>query len=421
MPFGPVKSFDPLGAHFVSYRQSDGTPLATEIEWRLRAAGVPVWRDVRDLLPGDTKTRIQEALGEGLAGGVLVITPEVEKSEIVREIEAPELIDLAERTEFSLAIANNIRAASGGTDYRAPDRLLGRPDDRLSGFLQYGIDKPQEMRNLVDGVRQLRMRNLRERVAANDGWLHVSVQTRNHGSTYDRSGAELDLRLQPAEEGRLPGPLGLRFFVDAAPKLPNAVTVAGTRSVRLSGGAHPSVAIALGALLPATRVGVMEVLDNYGGEPWVGASPDFSTADALAVVEQTTGVDDARSIALFLDLISDRSDAAWDAFLRDGPAMAATAHVRAAHEGMLRPEDASRYANHAASLARALSSRHGGAEVHLFYRGPFALAPLIGRHLNTLTTVLYEWDDGGGEHRYVPALRCRPADQGNPISVLMAA
>lgn len=33
---------EPLGPVFVSYRQSDGTELAADLAWALRAAGVPV-------------------------------------------------------------------------------------------------------------------------------------------------------------------------------------------------------------------------------------------------------------------------------------------------------------------------------------------------------------------------------------------
>src|SRR4051812_46618609 len=79
--------FDPHGPVFVSYRQSDGTQLADELTWLLRAAGIPVWRDKDDLPPGDTEQRLQEALRNGLSGAVLIVTPEIENSSVVREVE----------------------------------------------------------------------------------------------------------------------------------------------------------------------------------------------------------------------------------------------------------------------------------------------------------------------------------------------
>ena len=45
---------DPADPVFISYRQKDGTGVAGELAWLLRAAGIPVWRDRDDLPPGDT-------------------------------------------------------------------------------------------------------------------------------------------------------------------------------------------------------------------------------------------------------------------------------------------------------------------------------------------------------------------------------
>ena len=115
-------NYDARGPHFISYRQSDGTELADEIMWRLRAAGVPVWRDKADLMPGHTDSRLREALRSGgLAGGVLIVSRELEQSIAVRKIEAPALLRLARSSAFSLAIANAVPTADGKTDYRAPD------------------------------------------------------------------------------------------------------------------------------------------------------------------------------------------------------------------------------------------------------------------------------------------------------------
>src|SRR5262249_52855431 len=81
----------PLGPTFLSYRASDGRIHAEDLAWALRAAGVPVWHDETDLPPGDTRQRLQEALGSGLAGAVLVVTPELVHSSIVRDLEVPHL------------------------------------------------------------------------------------------------------------------------------------------------------------------------------------------------------------------------------------------------------------------------------------------------------------------------------------------
>ncbi|WP_158609425.1 SAVED domain-containing protein [Cellulomonas triticagri] len=414
------ETFDPIGPHFLSYRQQDGTQVTDEIMWRLRAAGVLVWRDAADLSPGDTETRLEEALADGLAGGILVITEDVANSRIVRELEAPRLIELAAHSSFGLAIANDV-VAWGEPDYGAPDRLLGRDDGKLAGFVQDSVASPDGMRQLVERVRRLRVRNLRERVAACDGWLRLSVQTRNSGASVDRTGAALDLRVRPARSGRLPDATGLRYFADSAPGIADAVIDAGASKVRLSGGAHLSVALALGVLLPTTRIGRIEVLDQYD-QTWSAGAPAFGAEpDLLHVAEEhITGADDARAVAVYLDLMPMPNDGAWLALLDQVPTpFAAAVHVRPAADGMLDPGRGAALAGTAAAVVRELTYRHAGAEAHIVYRGPFGLAPLIGRLLNTVRGVLYEWDDTGESARYVPTLRTSPADQSRPVETLL--
>ena len=79
----------PRGPVFLSYRHSDGAELALALAWALRAAGVPVWLDRSDLPPGDTERRLEEAMQSGLSGAVLLVTPDIGASSVVKEIELP--------------------------------------------------------------------------------------------------------------------------------------------------------------------------------------------------------------------------------------------------------------------------------------------------------------------------------------------
>ena len=60
--------------------------------------------------------------------------------------------------------------------------------------------------------------------------------------------------------------------------------------------------------------------------------------------------------------------------------------------------------------------------MHLAFHGPFAMAVLIGRHLNTLRTIVYEWDaspkDGA---RYQPVLTLEPGVANGPITEVAAS
>ena len=117
---------DPLGPVFVCHRTLDGAAKARYLAWTLRATGLPVWHDKTDLLPGDTPHRLTQALEGGLSGAVVVVTPDITNSKVVRGLELPRLLELAKDPRFTLAFANTIPDVQDPErpDYEAPDRLL---------------------------------------------------------------------------------------------------------------------------------------------------------------------------------------------------------------------------------------------------------------------------------------------------------
>ncbi|MHB8295470.1 MAG: toll/interleukin-1 receptor domain-containing protein, partial [Acidimicrobiales bacterium] len=140
-PSATPPGVDLLGPVFVSYRVSDGSAHALKLSWALRTTGVPVWHDETDLPPGDTTRRLEEALAAGLSGAVLVVTPEIRKSSVVREVELPALLNLERTSEFTLAIASVIESPSQRSelDFEAPDRLLEQPAGTLKRLRQYRV------------------------------------------------------------------------------------------------------------------------------------------------------------------------------------------------------------------------------------------------------------------------------------------
>lgn len=422
-----VDAADPV---FISYRQSDGTDTTAELAWLLRAAGIPVWRDRDDLPPGDTETRLQQAIADGLAGGVFVITPEVAKSTIVQQVEAPRLLALHETNEvFGLGIANAVEREPSKLDYTAPDRLLLLKPGTLSGVDQHPADRD----GLLVLTRKLlwhRLAHQQERVAADNHTLNLSVQTRNSPQVYDRTGHELDIRIRPSSHEKLPSPEGLRDFQDTIGLLPDAVTRAGARRVRIHGGAHLSVAFALGAAIPSSRVGEMELVDQRQ-ETWASSHEAMmATPPLLSITDQgsqpspaTTG---RPSVAVYLDLLPQRSDDAFARFREENEALlSAWQHLTYAADGLLDPTRAGDIAAEAAARIRALSNDNGNAQVHLLLRCPFPIAVLLGRLTNTLRFVAYEWDDSepssGDDYRarYVPTLRVRPSAAGGAIEEVL--
>ena len=149
----------PSGPVFLSYRHSDGADLALALAWALRSSGVPVWLDQSDLPPGDTERRLEEALQSGLSGAVLLVTPDMAASRVVKEIELPHLLRLEAEGGFTLSIASTIEAETGSLDYSAPDRLLSRSD--LRGLRQDPALTPRDIANIARSHCRQRMEGLR--------------------------------------------------------------------------------------------------------------------------------------------------------------------------------------------------------------------------------------------------------------------
>jgi len=420
---------DPSDPVFISYRQSDGTPITAELAWLLRAAGIPVWRDKDDLPPGDTNERLGQAIGNGLSGGVLVITPEVAASEVVRTVEAPRLLALhLSQPAFALGIANAVERAPGKSDYSAPDRVLGLPDKTLEGTDQ----KPATREGLLSLVHDLlghRMAEQRPAVADAGGLFTLSVQTRNSPQVYDRTGAQLDIRVRPSSHERLPDSVGLHDLAATMGMLPDSVTRAGTRRVRVTGGAHLSVAFALGAALPSSRVGVLEVVDQRD-EVWASGSEavvnDPPMLQVVAEGSETVPAGGRPAVVLYVDLLPSPSDAAFDRFREEqGEAFVAWQKVTSVSPGLLVANEGAQVAGELAARIREASALNGNAEVHLLLRVPFPIAVLLGRLTNTLRVTLYEWDDSdptAGDDfrpRYVPAIKVRASAAAGAITQVL--
>ena len=126
---------NPCGPVFISYRWSDATGHALDLARRLRASGVPVWLDRNDLPPGDTTTRLHEALAAGLSGAVLVATQDLQPPkapDAIHDIELPKLLALDEDPRFTLAVLGTIPRADrpdrADRDRTAsPAQSAGRP------------------------------------------------------------------------------------------------------------------------------------------------------------------------------------------------------------------------------------------------------------------------------------------------------
>jgi len=422
-------STDVTGPVFLSYRQSDGTPIVEELAWLLRAAGIPVWRDKDDLPPGDTMDRLEQAIAGGLSGAVLVVSPEVTKSPVVKQIEAPELIKLHQaQPGFALFVANAIRGQDRQSiDYLAPDRLLERPREDLRRVDQSSTSR-EGLLSLAHGALWHRMAVHRP-IVEKQGEFRLTVQTRNVGQVYDRTGAQLDIRVRRSDHEKLPSQQGLEDLKQTLAWLPDAITRTGAERVSLSGGAHLSVAFALGAALPSTRVHQLSVLS--AGASWASTTESCVPAEPalhldVSENEPLEGTGTRPRVVVYVDLMPVASDGAYHQYLEEHRTeYQAHALIRPIQRGLLDATQAGDLAAEATAHIRAVSAQYGNAQVDLLLRGPFPMAVLMGRLCNTLRVRVCEWDDSGGADgedqrpRYVPTLDVRPGATSGAISAVL--
>ena len=392
--------------------------------WALRAAGVPVWLDRSDLPPGDTERRLAEAMQSGLSGAVLVVTPDVGASTVIRDTELPQLLALEAEGAFTVSIASTIGAEAGGLDYSAPDRLLSQTMPILKGLRQDPALTSREIADIARSHCRQRMETLRADIASAGQVIDINLQTRIVPSAIGPY-ADLVVRLRPPmPDDRRPHRQGLENLRLFLGDLPHLLEIAGARRARVSGGAHLSVAFALGAALPTTLLGDVDVVDT-AGHTWT--SSDNAPAPApstrlLQVIDRSTSGTPIGDAVVYVDLLPTRSDPAFDRLVeaRLGR-LASVFHIRPVAEGNLLPEDAGAIVAEASHAIRQAASRSETSEVHLLLRCPWTMALLLGRTLNTIRVSLYEWEDGPGDGdsrvapRYLPSLVVRSGAGGSPI------
>jgi hypothetical protein len=423
-------SVDARGPVFISYRQSDGTDAAVAVAWALRAAGIPVWHDRSDLPPGDTNRRLVEALKSGLSGAVLLVTPEIKASRVVRKVELPQLLELERDPAFTFAVGSVVERDDGKLDYDAPDRLLRQRKGRLARLDQQPVRTPRERADVARAHARRRMEALRLDVERADRVLTLDVQTRIPPFA-TRPDADLVLRLRPPVVGdRRPNRAGLEDLERFLGDLPQLVALAGAEHLRARGGAHLSVAYAIGAALPTTLIGRVEVVDT-NGDSWMLQGnapvpvPTGRPPGRLEVVDSRHPGVDPGACVVYLDLNPTRNDGAYAALLSAlGPRVAAL-HARPRGDLLLDPAEAAVITGEAAHLVREWVGRSAATEVHLLLRCPWGVALLLGRALNTVRARVYEWEDGpddAGEivaPRYLPSLVVRSGAGGSPIETVV--
>jgi hypothetical protein len=368
---------------------------------------------------------LSAAIASGLSGAILVVTPQVGDSRIIRDVELPEIFKQRATPAFTFSVASTIADPldSSRADLAAPDRLLGPLPIPLSRFDIALVDSAAARSRLARRMAVDRLQGLRPDVAANGGSLTIDLQSRVPPIA-NQADSHLVIRLRPPIAGtEVPNPAGLVDLQGLLEWLPELVAHSGAECIEIKGGAHLTACLAIGAALPTTVFSEVAVTSTAGGR-WslTGQAPLNSTRRLIerlpAEGEWAQPTGGRGRVAVFVDLLPASNP--WP--FRDlvaGQEFAGIAHLRPATEGLLQAEDAADLVGQIAHEIRLLSNSCGTAEVHLAYAGPFPVAILLGRALNTLVVHGYELataaDEPGAPQRYVPTVVIQAGVGGGPL------
>lgn len=417
LPPGAVRTSGPV---FVSYRHNDGAARARQLEQLFRAAGLVVWRDQSDLRAGTTDDRLEIALTHGLSAATLVVTEDIANSDVIKERELPRLLQLDEDPDFSLTIANEVSGAEGRPDYGAPDRLLGLSPERVLHDKKQSDSRTQAGR--LEIVRDLvahRLETRRADIIARGNKIDVMIQTRPAPSAMDADlGADLHIRI-PAPSGtrKVPARTSLQALQQTLPISSDASHATGAQTISVRGGAHLSIALTLGAAFPETQFAALEVIDRFGNL-WSsqadGAVREIAESDAPLANPVANG-----PAAVAVALTANPDTQAFDALVAGG-GFAAAVRLHLVNFATLDADGGGPLAAELADRIKRIAREKGSSHVHLAFQGPFTMAVLLGRLLNTIRTVVYEWDDTTSPATYRPVVTLGLGYANSPIVAINA-
>ncbi|WP_338569607.1 hypothetical protein V7R84_12650 [Arachnia propionica] len=454
----PVRGTGPV---FISYHQGSGTVDAEFIETYLRVGGIVPWRDIRDLETGTVERNVTQAFGEGLSGGILLLSSGISKSCFVPETEVPLLVEVQKKDPegFQLHIINTFRkpGSPDECDIDAPSKQLGAkyPEaEQLRDHLQWRLLRSDdEGGTTVSELNQVLGSLLRNRLKVRrpelgDGEIEIGLQTRpepNHLPADSRTVPEADLhiRLRQDSATQIPEELDYRCLQQALPVLIDALDAARIRRLLFRGGCHPSLAWALGSALPHAReIERFTWRDTYGKE-WtstdepaecstsicletlnpdgtrcpLGFAPDEMPSSA-ELQRALWGNAPAKNLVVLLaaDDLRPSPLLALAKKLDDAPVLVINLHTPSA-DGVKKWMDhteGNELARRVGGILRSLADL--ATTLHLAVSAPVAMAALTARWCNTLTIDFYELGNTGmGVREYIRVLRTESGNS-SPIT-----
>ncbi len=388
---------EPKGAYFISYRRTDQrTKEAVLVRNALRDRGIPTWRDLDELVAEPTEQELIDTLGDPLtAGAVMLITPEVETSDMIRNVEAPRIFN-----RHRIGNGFVVHPVLIGLDYGQANSVLNAP----AGFQDLGdwnlqkIDNDllsdEDARAIASTVLRRRLSSINERRP--DDPVDVGLFSRRspHSET-------LSLRhdFTPYFSGRNPAPDAFANIECSLLDTASAVSeIHGEANIIGRGNVSLPLGVLFGAVyspLAGFNVSWLQSLAGREREAW-SLSENRGTLNAN--ISRTLGDPGSEDLVLAIGVSANIQPAVTE-FVQSIHLRPRASFYCAPPNGPVKQGEAMSPQNGLSLVLDTIEAVRSAkddlmlkrARLHIFLACPLAMAVLLGQKLNTFKEcVLYE-------------------------------
>jgi SMODS-associated and fused to various effectors sensor domain len=408
---GPMT--DPTGRSFLSYRRSRRDEAARLIQAQ-HDHGIPTWQDVHNLGSVPTEDELRRVLADpSTASAILFITPDVEHSTIIREVEVPKIVQRAEQRNGFFVVP----VAAGGLEYAEAAEVTSNhlSAQNLADWNMHKVPTPA----ISSGhAADIASRALAQRLEAihrhlpQSQPLRIGLFVRRPPPFQPGTALALDWSARFADK-EAPPEVWQDTLLPALERIAKTIRQhAPGREVEAFGLPTLPAATALGSAFLSTsglRASWRQIAPGRDDQIWTLAQPKEDSGFKAKITSKEPG---ARDIAVLVS-IADNTEPVFAICHKNLPPLRALVHITrpGPYPHVIRtPGEATDVALAFQDGMRTARREYGNiGTVHLFMAAPAGLAMLIGQLLNTFGSVQsYEHVTVDGTGQYRPAAFLRP-------------
>jgi hypothetical protein len=404
---------DPTGRSLLSYKRSRRDEAALLIQAQ-HDHGIPTWQDVRDLASVPTEDELRRVLADPTtASAVLFITPEVENSTVIREVEVPKIVQRAEPRDGFFVVP----VAAGGLDFAKAAEATSNhlSSQNLAGWNMHKIPASTISAGHAADIAN---RVLIQRIAAIHRYLppgqplRVGLFVRRPPPFQAGTALTLDWSAHFADKEATPEKWR-DVLLPGLERIAKAIRqYAPGREVEAFGLPTLPAAAALGCAFLSTaglRASWRQIAPGRDDQLWTLAQPK---EDSGFKAQITSKEPNARDLAVLVS-VADNTEPVFAAYQKNLPPLRVLVHItrQGAYPHIIRtPAEATDVALAVQDGMRTARREYGNiGTAHLFMAAPAGLAMLVGQLLNTFGAVqTYEHVTVDGSGQYRPAALLRP-------------